>query len=207
MKNILNSNISNESDDNNNSNIDNNDCVITFNNEYAQQTDQSVFYVTSSKNFFEKHKIVEKKTLSQLFKSIFPFLLPIFMIIFGILSMVIGVSSIFLFWFYHCYLIFIPGCFNFYILLYFYYFTFCWQHFYLKSKKNSLIIEEIKKIIPFFSVFLLDRSCDEKKKNMEWSTIFFYLMINTKVPYELISIDELKKQKFKSLVIFLLSYD
>ena len=97
VKNILNSNISNESDDNNNSNIDNNDCVITFNNEYAQQTDQSVFYATSSKNFFQKHKIVEKKTLSQLFKSIFPFLLPIFMIIFGILSMVIGVSSIFLF--------------------------------------------------------------------------------------------------------------
>ena len=117
-KNILNSNVNNDYDDsnnnntvnndnnnhsnndnsnNNNINTDNNDCVIIFNNNYSNHNNQNELNVKSSKTFFNKKNNVDRKTFSNLIKSISRFFLPIFMIIFGILSMVIGVSSIFLF--------------------------------------------------------------------------------------------------------------
>ena len=102
-KNILNSNVNNDNDDNNDNNnnnhinTDNDDCVIIFNNNYSKHNNQNELNVKSCKTFFHKENNKERKTFSNLIKSIFPFFLPIFMIIFGILSMVIGVSSIFLF--------------------------------------------------------------------------------------------------------------
>ena len=86
----INNNDNNDSINNNGDNNDNKNDSINNDNS-SDQNGQNV------NNFNNFRYLQHNKTFYNLFQALYPFFLPIFMIIFGFLSMVIGVSSIILF--------------------------------------------------------------------------------------------------------------